>query len=121
VHHAANVDYLDANYGGVLMIFDQLFGTYIPERKEEPCRFGLVKPTTTHNPLVNQFEHWGSLARDILGARKLWHIGGYLLMPPGWAPDGKSETTEVLRARAACAAGATRTGSDIPDTGIVAR
>ncbi len=42
VHHAANLEYLDANYGGVLMIFDRMLGTYIPERRDLPCRYGWV-------------------------------------------------------------------------------
>ena len=100
VHHASNVDYLDANYGGVLVIFDRLFGTYIAERDDEPCRYGLVKPTTTHNPLVNQFEHWVSLGRDMIGSRSVWKAIGYLLMPPGWSADGNHETTESLRRQA---------------------
>ncbi|WP_404990838.1 sterol desaturase family protein [Cupriavidus pauculus] len=97
VHHASNLDYLDANYGGVLIIFDRLFGTYVEEREEEPCRFGLVHPTTTHNPLVNQFEHWISLGKDMMAAGNPLKAIGYLLMPPGWAPDGKGTTTEELR------------------------
>jgi len=97
VHHASNLDYLDANYGGVLIIFDRLFGTYVEERAEEPVRYGLVHPTTTANPIVNQFEHWVSLFRDMANSRKPWHALGYLTMPPGWAPDGQGTTTEELR------------------------
>jgi len=100
VHHASNVDYLDANYGGVLIIFDRLFGTYVEERADEPCRYGLVKPTTTRNPLVNQFEHWVGLGRDIVKAGSVWKAIGYLVMPPGWSPDGNGETTESLRRQA---------------------
>lgn len=97
VHHASNVDYLDANYGGVLILFDRLFGTYVAERDDEPCRFGLVHPTTTHNPLVNQFEHWISLGKDMLASGSLASAIGYLVMPPGWAPNGQGTTTEALR------------------------
>ncbi|PLP99896.1 sterol desaturase family protein, partial [Cupriavidus pauculus] len=97
VHHASNVDYLDANYGGVLIIFDRLFGTYVAERDDQPCRFGLVHPTTTHNPLVNQFEHWISLGKDMMASGNLLSAIGYLLMPPGWAPNGQGTTTEALR------------------------
>ncbi|AZG16458.1 sterol desaturase family protein [Cupriavidus pauculus] len=103
VHHASNVDYLDANYGGVLIVFDRLFGTYVAERDDEPCRFGLVHPTTTHNPLVNQFEHWISLGKDMLQARRLADAAAYLVMPPGWAPDGQGTTTEALRRQQAVA------------------
>src|SRR6185369_16060088 len=66
VHHAANVEYLDANYGGVLIVFDRLFGTYVEERAEEPCRYGLVTPTTSRNPFVVEFEHWATLIRDVV-------------------------------------------------------
>ena len=97
VHHASNVDYLDANYGGVLILFDRLFGTYVEEREDEPCRFGLVHPTTTHNPLVNQFEHWISLGKDMKDSGNVLDAIGYLTMPPGWAPHGGGTTTEELR------------------------
>jgi len=97
VHHASNLDYLDANYGGVLIVFDRLFGTYVEERADEPCRYGLVTPSHTRNPIVNQFEHWVSLARDIATAGSLWTAIRYVFMPPGWRADGKGDTTEDLR------------------------
>lgn len=110
VHHASNLAYLDANYGGVLVVFDRLFGTYVEERAEEPCRYGLVTPTRSHNPFVVELEHWASLARDIASAKDVGTAAGYLLRPPGWKPGGASETTEDLRRRAgmktAVAAGA---------------
>ena len=63
VHHAANPTYLDANYGGVLIVFDRLFGTLIVERDDHPCRYGLVKPLRSNNPLVIAFHEWLALAR----------------------------------------------------------
>ena len=99
VHHAANVDYLDANFGGVLIVFDRLFGTYVKERDDLPCRYGLVEPMISHNPLRIQFAQWASLARDLAGARSLRAVCGYLFMPPGWAPHGEGTTTAELRAR----------------------
>ena len=100
VHHAANLEYLDANYGGVLLVFDRLFGTYRAERDEVPCRYGLVKPMTSHNPLRIEFHQWLQLGRDILHARSLRALLGTLWMPPGWKADGAGETTEDLRRRA---------------------
>jgi sterol desaturase/sphingolipid hydroxylase (fatty acid hydroxylase superfamily) len=99
VHHAANVEYLDANYGGVLIVFDRLFGTYKAERDDLPCRYGLVHPITSYNPFYVEFAQWISLARDLAKARSLRALAGHLLMPPGWAPDGAGSTTEELRAR----------------------
>lgn len=100
VHHASNVRYLDANYGGVLIVFDRLFGTYAEEDADEPCVYGWTKPARSYNPLVIEVGPWLSLFRDMLGARNLLHALGYLLMPPGWRADGPGETTEELRARA---------------------
>ena len=97
VHHASNVDYLDANYGGVLIIFDRLFGTYVEERADEPCVYGLVTPSTSRNPLVIEFEHWASLIRDVAKAKSLRTAISYVVLPPGWLPDGGGETTEELR------------------------
>ena len=53
VHHGSNARYLDANYGGITMIWDRLFGTYVPET--EPVRYGLVDPIRSDNPLVVHF------------------------------------------------------------------
>jgi len=100
VHHAANLEYLDANYGGVLIVFDRLFGTYRAERAELPCRYGLVTPMTSYNPLRVEFDQWLKLGRDLARARSLRAVLGHLLMPPGWAPHGEGDTTEALRRRA---------------------
>ncbi|CAJ0732112.1 MAG: sterol desaturase family protein [Ralstonia sp.] len=100
VHHASNLEYLDGNYGGVLIVFDRLFGTYIPERKDVPCRYGLVRPMRTYNLLVIEFAHWRALWHDLKTARSASEVLGYLFRPPGWRPDGHGETTEDLRRRA---------------------
>lgn len=101
VHHASNTEYLDGNYGGVLIVFDRLFGTYISEQRDVPCRFGLVRPMTTYNLLTIEFTHWRALWRDVRAARSLCEACRYLIEPPGWRPDGKGETTEDLRGREA--------------------
>lgn len=101
VHHASNLEYLDGNYGGVLIVFDRLFGTYIPERKDVPCRYGLVHPMRTYNLLVIEFAQWRALWQDLKTARSASEVLGYLFRPPGWRPDGNGDTTEDLRRRAA--------------------
>jgi sterol desaturase/sphingolipid hydroxylase (fatty acid hydroxylase superfamily) len=100
VHHAANLEYLDANYGGVLIVFDRLFGTYRAERDELPCHYGLVEPIAGYNPLRIEFDQWRKLGRDLLRARSLRAVAGHLLKPPGWSASGEGETTEALRRRA---------------------
>ena len=106
VHHAANLEYLDANYGGVLIVFDRLFGTYRGERADVPCRYGLYEPIRSYNPLRIEFQQWLWLGRDLLAARSLRAFVGHLLMPPGWNPNGAGSTTEELRARAAASGAA---------------
>jgi sterol desaturase/sphingolipid hydroxylase (fatty acid hydroxylase superfamily) len=97
VHHAANPEYLDANYGGILILWDRLFGTWIGERAELPCRYGLVKPLRSNNPLViNSFE-WVALGRDLWRARTMRERAMYIFGPPGWRPDGQGWTTQDLR------------------------
>lgn len=100
VHHARNPDYLDANYGGVLIVFDRLFGTYIEEREDVPCEYGLVTPVRTYNPIAINFMPWVGLAKDLLSAHTLREAWLYLFGPPGWRADGTGLTTRELRARA---------------------
>ncbi len=101
VHHAVNLEYLDANYGGVLIVFDHLFGTYRAERDDVPCRYGLVEPMTGYNPLRIELRQWLLLGRDLLAARSLRAVLGLVWMPPGWNPHGTGTTTEELRGPAA--------------------
>ncbi len=83
VHHGSNPEYLDCNYGGVLMIFDRLFGTYVEERADLPQRYGLATPLLTYNPLRIAFHEWINLARDLRDARSALDICRALFSPPG--------------------------------------
>lgn len=113
VHHASNLRYLDANYGGVLIVFDRLFGTYVEEREDEPCVYGLVKPMRSYNPLRVEFDQWISLWRDVVNAGSVGNAIRYLYKPPGWSPHGAGETTEEMRARA-LGVSQTEDGADRP-------
>ena len=87
VHHASNADYIDKNYGGVLIVFDRLFGTFAAERRDLPCRYGLVTPLVSHNPIRIAFHEWLKMAKDLLGARTGREVIGYLFGPPAWRSD----------------------------------
>jgi sterol desaturase/sphingolipid hydroxylase (fatty acid hydroxylase superfamily) len=97
VHHAANLDYLDVNYGGILLIFDRLFGTYRPERDDVKIRYGLVEPQLSNNPFKILFSQWVCLLRDVVQSNSIATAFKYLVKPPGWSPDGCGKTTEDLR------------------------
>ena len=101
VHHARNVEYLDANYGGVLILFDRLFGTYIEEREDVPCDYGVISPrVSSNNPFVVNFGPWIGLAKDLASARSFHDVWMFLFAPPGWRPNGQGLTTSELRAQA---------------------
>jgi sterol desaturase/sphingolipid hydroxylase (fatty acid hydroxylase superfamily) len=97
VHHASNAGYIDKNYGGVLIVFDRLFGTYAEERADEPCRYGLTTPLLSNNPLKIAFHEWLNLANDLYRARSLRDVALYLFGPPGWKPSPPLETAAVTR------------------------
>ena len=97
VHHARNPEYLDANFGGVLIVFDRLFGTYVEERADLPCEYGLVHRVTTYNPIRINAEPWLGLAKDLTSARSVSEVWNYLFAAPGWRPDGQGSTTAELR------------------------
>lgn len=99
VHHAANLEYLDGNYGGVTVVFDRLFGTYISERVDVPCRYGLVKPMVGYNLFAIEFGQWAALWNDVRRSHSLGVALGHVLKPPGWLPGGMGETTEDLKRR----------------------
>lgn len=69
VHHASNASYLDRNFGGVVIVWDRLFGTFVEETEDEPIRYGLTKPLTSRNPFVIAFNEWVAMGQDILRAR----------------------------------------------------
>lgn len=98
VHHAINANYLDANYAGVLIIWDRLFGTFIAEDKKEPPRYGIVSQLGTFNPFRVAFHEWLGIFRDVGGAKSPRDVLGYVFGPPGWSPDGSRKTSASIKA-----------------------
>jgi sterol desaturase/sphingolipid hydroxylase (fatty acid hydroxylase superfamily) len=95
VHHGVNVDYLDRNHAGILIVWDRLFGTFAPER--EKVVYGLTKNIRTFNPLKIAFHEWRALAQDLGRARTVGEWFRYAFAPPGWSPDGSTLTAGQLR------------------------
>jgi len=95
VHHGSNPQYLDRNYGGILIIWDRMFGTFAAET--ETPRYGIVRNLMTFNPLWVAVHEWLAIARDAARARSPQTLFTALFGPPG-ALSG--ETSEALRAQA---------------------
>jgi sterol desaturase/sphingolipid hydroxylase (fatty acid hydroxylase superfamily) len=87
VHHASNAEYLDRNYGGILIVWDRLFGSFVSERDDVPCRYGLVTPLRSNNPVIIAFHEWAALARDIWRARSWREKLMCVIGPPAPHPE----------------------------------
>lgn len=85
-HHGRNPRYIDRNYGGTLIVFDRLFGTFEPET--EAVDYGLVRPVDSTNPLWLTLHEWVAMARDVARpgpwALRLKHLWA----PPEWTREG---------------------------------
>lgn len=82
VHHASNPKYLDKNYGGVLILWDRLFGTF--QAEDEPAVYGLTKNISSFNPVFIAFHEYAAILRDLGRAKGLRDRLGILLRGPGW-------------------------------------
>ncbi len=63
VHHGAEDAYIDRNFGGVLLVFDRLFGTFAPY-VEEPT-YGVAGEGSQRDPLRANVAPWETLAASI--------------------------------------------------------
>ena len=100
VHHGRNARYLDANYAGVLIIWDRMFGTFVPEQASEKPDYGLVHNLGTFNPLRVAFHEWLAMARDVVRpGLTLRQRLAYAFAPPGWSHDGSRAMTPEIKAR----------------------
>lgn len=70
-HHASEAKWLDCNFGGVLIIFDRIFGTFVAEPREGGLRYGLTNPIHSNNPFTIAFHQWRTMARAF-GAASGW-------------------------------------------------
>lgn len=86
VHHGTNPKYIDKNYGGVLMIWDHLFGTY--QAEEEKVVFGITEPVNSINPFVITFHEFIAIWKDCWSAKNWSDRKRYMFSPPGWKPTG---------------------------------
>jgi alkylglycerol monooxygenase len=84
VHHAVNDSYLDRNYGGVLVVWDRLFGSF--KEEDEQCVYGTRSPLNSWDPLWSNAEVYWALAKDSWHARSWRDKVRVWFKPPGWRP-----------------------------------
>jgi sterol desaturase/sphingolipid hydroxylase (fatty acid hydroxylase superfamily) len=96
VHHGVNPRYLDANYAGVFIIWDKMFGSFVAERDDEPVRYGIVKQLGSFNILWAAVHEWVGIAKDVWHAP--WrHKLSYMWREPGWSHDGSRATSAMIK------------------------
>ncbi len=85
VHHSCNSRFIDKNYGGVLIIWDRMFGTY--QAEDETVVYGITKPVSSANPITINFHEYVEIAKDVRKAKRLQDVWFFLFGRPGWTPD----------------------------------
>ncbi len=98
VHHGANPQYIDCNYAGIFIIWDRLFGSFVPE--EEKVKFGLTKDMPNFNPLRIAVNHFLLIARDLRQSSNLLDVLGILFMSPGWWSDRQQKRNQSAQEQA---------------------
>ncbi|MDG2375361.1 MAG: sterol desaturase family protein [Woeseiaceae bacterium] len=86
VHHAQNDIYIDRNYGGILIIWDRLFGTFQDEQEDEPVLFGVRKPLANWNPFWANLQVYDYLWFDAVRTARWRDKLGIWVRRTGWRP-----------------------------------
>ena len=85
VHHGSNKEYLDKNYGNLLIIWDRLFGTY--EEEKNKVIYGIRNNVKTFNPIKITFFEWASFFNDLKYAHGLKEKILCFFGRPEWKPS----------------------------------
>ncbi len=93
VHHGRNPEYIDKNHGGVLIIWDRLFGTFQPELISPT--YGITTPLHTFNPITAQFGAYKQLWRQMRSLPGLKDKLILLISRPGWTKNGVIAAPEI--------------------------
>jgi len=91
VHHAQNERYIDKNYGGMLILWDRMFGTFQDELDDDPVVFGVRKPLANWNPFWANLQVYDYLWFDAVHAKRWRDKLGIWFQPTGWRPADVAE------------------------------
>ena len=87
VHHGRNPGYIDRNYGGTLIVWDRLFGTFVAEDEQAPPDYGITRPIHSRNLLVLWTHEYVDLFRAMARPGGLQARLKHLWKPPEWDRD----------------------------------
>jgi len=86
VHHAINKEYIDKNLSAIFCVWDRVFGTFQEELNDIPPVYGVLKPASTWNPIIVNFQHIWRLIKDAWRTNNLLDKLRIWFMPTGWRP-----------------------------------
>ncbi len=86
VHHAQNERYIDKNYGGMLILWDRMFGTFQDELEDDPVVFGVRKPLANWNPFWANLQVYDYLLFDARHTKRWRDKIGVWFRRTGWRP-----------------------------------
>jgi len=90
VHHGSNPEQIDKNFGGVLIIWDKLFGTFQAEETAGEIVYGVKRmPTKPNNPWHAQVYDWQNMFRDL----KTYKDPRILWKHPDWVTEKYGEAS----------------------------
>ena len=87
IHHAQNKHYVDANYGGVFILWDRIFGTYKEEREELKPIYGTAKPLRSWNPFKANLDIFREMLLDSSRTKSFKDKIGVWFSRPNWRPE----------------------------------
>ena len=87
IHHAQNKHYVDANYGGVFILWDRIFGTYKEEMEELKPIYGTAKPLRSWNPFKANLDIFREMLLDSSRTKSFKDKIGVWFSRPNWRPE----------------------------------
>ena len=95
VHHATNEHYLDKNYGSTFIIWDRIFGTFMPEG--EQANYGLTKQVKSYNPITLNFHEWSDIVKDVRNSKTLEEAYAMVFTRPSLLEEVKEQYKEKIK------------------------
>ena len=97
VHHARNIEYMDKNHGGILNVFDRVFGTWKELDEDIDIEYGVTSPPNSYNILIILTHEYKNIWQDMKKSKNWGHKFMYAFGPPGWSHDGSTLTIKQIR------------------------
>lgn len=97
VHHARNLEYMDKNHGGILNIFDRVFGTWKKLDDDIDIEYGVTTPPNSYNIYTILTHEYKNIWEDVQKTHNWYYKFKYIFAPPGWSHDGSTKTIRQMR------------------------